>query len=88
MKTAIDAVQGSGNQDRVGDIALKQFDPDGQVVAMAGGQIVQHPHPVATRDQRFAEVGADEARAAGDEVDRHATLPKGPSHDACTPCSA
>ena len=46
--------------------------PCGQVGAMPGGEIIQHPHAVAARDQRVTQMRADEPRAAGDEVQTHA----------------
>ena len=45
--------------DVVGDV--------GEVLAAAGGEVVEHAHPVAAREQRAHEVRADEAGAAGDE---------------------
>ena len=49
-----------------------QRDAGWQVGAATGRQIVQHAHPVAARDQRIAQVGADEACAAGDKPGAHA----------------
>ena len=48
-----------------------------------GAEIVQHGHLVAKRGQRVAQVRADEARAAGDEVP-HAGTSIGSSSNAAT----
>jgi hypothetical protein len=37
-------------------------------------EVVEHPHLVAGLQQRVHEVGADEARAAGDEDAAHQTV--------------
>ena len=44
----------------------------GQVVAVAGREVVEHAHLVAALEQAPDEVRADESRAAGDE-DFHAS---------------
>ena len=64
------ALQGGRQGRRVGGVAFEQLDPfvvQGQVVALAGGQVVQHTHAVAARQQRVGQVGADETGAAGDQ---------------------
>ena len=51
----------------IGDVADQQFHARCQVLALAGGQVVQHAHAVAARLQRVGQVRADETGAAGDE---------------------
>jgi hypothetical protein len=58
------------------DVALDQLDlvePGCQVLALAGGKVVQHAHPLALLHEPFDDVGADKAGAAGDEVERRDT---------------
>lgn len=61
----------TAHQRGIGDVALEEFGAGRQVLALAGGEIIQHAHAIAARDQRVREVGADEAGPAGDEVKRH-----------------
>ena len=42
-----------------------------EVAALAGGQVVQHPHGMAGGTQRLAQMGADETASAGDEISLH-----------------
>ena len=53
---------------RIGEIALDELDAVAQVVLVAGGEIVDDAHAVAARDERFGNVRADEAGAAGNEI--------------------
>ena len=46
----------------------------GQVLALAGGEVVDDRHLVAALDQRVDEVRADEAGAAGDECPHRGAL--------------
>jgi hypothetical protein len=38
-----------------------------EVGPAAGGEVVEHPHPVALREEALDDVRADEARPAGDQ---------------------
>ncbi len=52
------------------DVALDQLDVVaelGEVLAPAGGEVVEHAHLVAVVEQALDEVRADEPAAAGDE---------------------
>ncbi len=51
----------------------------GQVLAAAGGEVVEHAHGVASGEQRADEIRADEAGAARDEnlPTAHASRPRG-----------
>src|SRR5438067_6655252 len=62
-----------GVHDVVGprDVALHQLDTDGRERRGFVGVAHERPHRVASLDQLFADVGAGEPRAAGDEDGRH-----------------
>ena len=63
VKDAIDAAHGLGHRGRIGDVGFDEFDPvanRGQVAQVAGAQVVEHPHPIAARDQRLGNVRANE----------------------------
>ncbi len=72
MEAAVHPLQRAADQGGIGDVADDQIGALRQVVAMAGGQIVQHPDGVAARDQRVAQMRTDEPRAAGDQEAAHA----------------
>ncbi len=80
MKTAIRSLHHLCNRGDVGDVTDDQCRRRGNVPPMAGRQIVEHPHGVAPRHQGVAQMGADEPRAAGHDVDAHAL-------EACAPPS-
>ena len=55
------------------DIALDQLDvvgDGGEVLAAAGGEVVEHPHGVTVAEQAANEVGADEPGTTGDQRGR------------------
>ncbi|MNM78171.1 hypothetical protein D3C81_900620 [compost metagenome] len=64
----------------VGDIAFEQLHRRRQILALAGGQVVQHPHLEALCQQGIGQMRADEAGAAGDE-DRFFRSGRDISHD-------
>jgi hypothetical protein len=49
------------------DVAAKME----EVPPVSGGEVVDHPHVVPLGEERIYEVGADEARPAGDETPSH-----------------
>ena len=51
----------------VADVELVELGAGGEVVARAGGEVVDDVHLVAAREQRVDDMRADEARAACDE---------------------
>ncbi len=53
---------------------LDRVDDLREVRPVAGGEVVEHAHLVAAREQRAHEVRADEARPAGDEHLHELTL--------------
>ena len=71
MEAAIDAIEGFGDDGRVRDIALDQGRGGRQIAALTGGQVIEHTHGVAPRDQSVAQVRADEAGSPGDQIDTH-----------------
>ena len=72
MKAAADASQRVAHRGRIGHVAFDQCDARRQVLAPAGGQVVQHAHRIAACQQRLAQMRADEARAAGHQPCGHA----------------
>src|SRR5580658_507197 len=68
MKAAVHTGYRRLNRVRIGDVALDQLDAGRQVGALSGGQVVEYPHGVAVTDQRVAQMRADEAGTAGDEI--------------------
>ncbi|MNI74027.1 hypothetical protein D3C73_1300890 [compost metagenome] len=62
--------RGALHQCGIGNITLDQLKArvaQLQVVALASGKVVEHTHRVAFSQQRIAQVGANEAGAAGDQ---------------------
>ena len=71
MEHDLDAGAGARRRGRVPDVALDELDvlrEVGQVLALAGEEVVEDAHLVAAREQRARDRGADEAGAAGDEI--------------------
>jgi hypothetical protein len=60
-----------GQRRRIADVELDQLGPRRQraveVLAPPGGEVVDHGHLVAPRQQRVDQIRADEAGAAGDQ---------------------
>ena len=53
--------------ERLADVVLDELRLRVDVLAAAGGQVVDDGHVVAARDERVDEMGADEARSTGDD---------------------
>src|SRR5829696_3167113 len=74
MEDELDAARGGVHALVAAEVAFHELDliPHvREVGAVAGGEVVEHPHVVAAREQRADEVAADEPAAAGDEHLRH-----------------
>jgi hypothetical protein len=67
--------QGLAERRRVVDVGLDEAGARIHVGPLAGGEVVEHDHVVAPRQEGVDEVGADEAGAPGDQGpiprDRH-----------------
>ena len=57
----------AGHRLRVDDVGNMEGYAGGQIVAGAAGEVVEHLHPMAGRQQAIDDVAADESGAAGDE---------------------
>ena len=70
VEDALDARDRAPHVVRVAQVALDQLEPveAGQVLAPAGGEVVEDAHAVAAAHERLGHVRPDEARAAGDEI--------------------
>ena len=66
-RAAADALEVLGET----DVAVHELDPVGDVLdhpqRPGGGQVVDHDHLMAALHQRADQIGADEARPAGDD---------------------
>ena len=51
----------------IGDVGLEKSRRRREVLAPAGGEVVDDRHVVAGREERLGDVGADEAGPAGDQ---------------------
>ncbi len=58
---------GAGGVDAVPDVAVDEGRRRVQVLALAGGEIVDDDHLVTPLHERIDEVRADEARTSGDD---------------------
>jgi hypothetical protein len=74
MKAATHARQRRRCGNRVRYVPAVDFNPVRQVGKMTGRQIVQHTHAIATGEQRFAQMGANEAATASYQEKPHLGL--------------
>ena len=75
MEAAGDTVKRAHERGRISHVAFDQHRAWRQVLAFAGGEIVQHADRIAARQQRLAQMRTDEARTAGHQPCRHAPSP-------------
>jgi hypothetical protein len=69
MKNNVNAAHRSGNRLSVADVTTYHFNIVSeccQILFFSGAEIVQHTHLFTLTREPFADVTADEARAAGD----------------------
>ena len=70
MEHILDTVHCAAGDTAVGEIALDEFDLFDviEITSFARDQAVDNAHAMTATDERFCEMGADEARSAGDQV--------------------
>ena len=74
MEDHLDAADRAREQRVVADVAFEELDAIGdvgEVLALAGREVVDDANAVAARDQRARDRRSDEAGAAGDEIQTH-----------------
>ena len=74
MEHDLDALERPLNVARIDEVALDKLNtlnPWRQILTVAGAQIIQHTDLVTALDERANDMGANESRAARDQVSCH-----------------
>jgi len=77
VQDVADALDGALDVARAPQVAFDELDPveeRGDVVALAGREVVEHADALALGEERLDDVRADEAGATGHEVLGHSCL--------------